>query len=1586
MSTAHLGGSRVAAPDLCLDENRVVALLDGALSAGSRAEVEAHLDGCAVCRRLVALTVRSSSDAATPRAASRVFPGPDSAIGQYELIREIGRGGMGTVYLARDTRLGRRVAVKVLPSQEDGSIAERFLAEVRATARCKHDNIVDLYDIGEIPGHAYMVLEYLEGVTLRGWVEERRRAGEQPEGPGPAGRLKSGARVSPALAVELLVPVVRALVHAHKLGLVHRDLKPENVMLTDDGAIKVLDFGVAKLLDPGASQVGATAHEAWAPRGFETGAGLLVGTLPYMAPEQWGAGEVDGRADLWAVGIMLWELATGQHPLEPLTRRRLASIRDRSVPMPSLRAARPDLGPLAGVVDACLEKRLEARMPSASALLAELTPLLPARGAPVPGTPGEPENPYAGLAAFQEADAARFFGRDRDVAGLVTQLDRQHLVAVAGASGAGKSSFVRAGLLPALKRSGERWEAFVVRPGRDPLAALAGVILSIPRDGRAAEPPEPGAREALRDTLRDYPGYLGAALREHGRRQRARVVLFVDQFEELYALTADRAAREAFVRCLEGVADDASSPLRVVLALRSDFLDRVAEDRAFTSEITRALLLLPGMGREELRQTLVRPLEATDYRFEDDALVDAMLDALARSRGPLPLLQFAAARLWDARDRARKIITRRSHDELGGVAGALTTHADAVIAALGAGQQRLARAVLTALVSEERTRAIVSLSDLCALGGDGIAIAEVVQRLADTRLLLTETGADGDPSVELVHESLIDGWPRLGRWIEEDREEAAFRGRLRGAAREWERQARADDLLWRGPVADDAAHRLGLALGGDDQGGRALPPSGSRDRDYLEAVVDLATRARRRRRRAAIAAVTLLGACAALVSIFGLWARREAARADEEALSARHESVLARNAGRMAAAREHDADPTLVLALVRELEPSPSNLPQRWEALARWALYQGVAEVVLDHPQAVAAAAPSPDGTRIVTASASDVARVWRADGTGEPVLLRGHRDWVTWAAWSHDSKRIVTTSADHTARVWNAADGAPLAVLTGHEGRLARAAWSPDDARIATASIDRTARVWSSDGSGQPLVLAGHEGPVSSAEWSPDGRHLVTASVDRTVRVWSADGAGQPLVLAGHEGPVSSAEWSPDGQHLVTASVDKTARVWNADGSGNARVVAVHDDWLGEASWSPDGTRIATASWDKTARIWNVDGSGQVLVLTGHQGAVVAACFGPTGSTLITASVDGTARVWDAGGAGRVRQLVGHKDVVNAAVESPDGTRVVTASEDGTARVWRLDGRGAPVVLAGHAGRVTSAAWSPDSAAVVTGSADRTARVGSADGSGPWRVLAGHQDAVLSVAWSLDGARIVTASADGTARVWSADGAGPPLVLAGHGDRVNSAAWSPDGARIVTASHDRTARVWSADGAGQPLVLAGHEDKVFSAAWSPDGARIVTTSWDHTARVWSADGSGPPLVLTGHESVVVSGSPGGHGAWSPDGARIVTASDDKTLRVWSAATGAALVILRAPDLDASSVSFSPDGTELLSASHTGNVVRLWPVASPLRGPTDPRLWRATRYCPTVAQRMDLLAVSEAVAQTDLEACQRRVSSAWAGR
>jgi len=703
-----------------------------------------------------------------------------------------------------------------------------------------------------------------------------------------------------------------------------------------------------------------------------------------------------------------------------------------------------------------------------------------------------------------------------------------------------------------------------------------------------------------------------------------------------------------------------------------------------------------------------------------------------------------------------------------------------------------------------------------------------------------------------------------------------------------------------------------------------------------------------RRHRIAAAVAMLVALFAAVASTAGLIAvakereaqfqRRRAQFQAAEALAAQSRMLI-----EVAAQRLKESDIAGARAIILDVLTNP-KFPQQRSAAAI-SLFQDVRAadrqlaLLSGHAERVFSAAYSPDGTRIVTGSADQTARIWDARTGAQLAVLSGHTDRVFSAAFSPDGTRIVTGSRDKTARIWDARTGAPLAVLSGHSDRVVSAVYSPDGKHLLTASWDRTAQVWDARTGARLTQLVGHTAELYSAAYSPDGKHIVTASQDKTARIWDAATGAAMRVLAGHGDYVAWAAYSPDGARIVTASADKTARIWDAESGAPRAVLAGHGDVVYGAAYSPDGTRIVTASWDKTARTWDAGTGTQLGVLSGHGSTVASAAYSPDGSYIVTASQDRTARIWDARDRIQILVLAGHGDGIYDAEYSPDGTQIVTASYDKTARLWDAQSAAPRTVFLGHAGALTSAVFSPDGGRIATASQDKTARIWDARSGAPLLVLSGHLDRVYSARYSPDGSRLVTASRDKTARVWDARSGAPLVVLSGHLDRVYSAAYSPDGTRIVTASRDKTARLWDAGSGMELAALSGHDDEVMTAAYAPDGRHIVTASLDGTARVWDARTGAVLEVLSAHGGRVLAA------AYAHNGKRIVTASDDKTARIWDAASGEQLAALAGHADVVISADYSPDGSRIVTAS-ADKTARVWSAHVPAAA-TAQILWGA---------------------------------------
>jgi serine/threonine protein kinase len=338
----------------CLDEETLLAFAGGTLGEAERQIAEAHIDRCASCRWLLAkLALDSDSSQATtaaspaPRGSKAPVLSPGTVIDEVYVIQsQIGFGGMGSVYLATDRRLQRPVALKMINRDLLGStdLVERFIFEARVTAQFSHPNIISVYGAGEYEGRPYLVLEYVPGETLR----HRMLAGEPPTVPE---------------TIEIARSLARALAEAHDNLVLHRDLKPGNVMLGPGGRVMVLDFGLARLLEAQPVDLDDEQQRSTLENLHLTRTEGFKGTPRYMAPEQWRGETVTRATDIWAFGVILFELTFGRHPFDSDQEDGLDALRQQVVsPEPAAvpQVRRPH-GDLRRIISACLEKDPSSR-------------------------------------------------------------------------------------------------------------------------------------------------------------------------------------------------------------------------------------------------------------------------------------------------------------------------------------------------------------------------------------------------------------------------------------------------------------------------------------------------------------------------------------------------------------------------------------------------------------------------------------------------------------------------------------------------------------------------------------------------------------------------------------------------------------------------------------------------------------------------------------------------------------------------------------------------------------------------------------------------------------------------------------------------------------------------------------------------------------------------------------------------------------------------------------------------------------------------------------------------------------------------
>ncbi|WP_437672320.1 nSTAND1 domain-containing NTPase [Sorangium sp. So ce131] len=746
-------------------------------------------------------------------------------------MRLLGRGGMGQVYLAEDTLLDRRVAVKFIASRRpDEAARRRFYVEARAVARLQHPNVVAVHRVGEVDGRPYLVTEFVQGQTL-----------EQLEKPVPWQR-----------AAEIGLGLAQGLAAAHRSGVLHRDIKPANAMLTEAGEVKLLDFGLAKLLaspgEPGeiATRAGAAprdaAHGVIPPADEPSGSRArasgdwtsndeIAGTPRYMAPEVLRGEPATRRSDLYALGALLYELCAGVPPRDTVPEELPFEDWIVAAPTPLRELAGGISARFAAAVSRCLHVDPELRFPSAESLGDELQQIGAER------SPGDlPEgNPYRGLRPFEAEHRALFFGRSAEVEAVLDRLRSDPLVVVAGDSGVGKSSLCRAGVAPRVEGGdlgdGRRYTTLQVIPGRRPLAGLAAV----------AAPALQRSEESLYRQMLDEPGALGRELRRALGRSAGALIL-VDQLEELHTLSDhEEAARFAEEIARAGAV---AGGVRVLATVRGDFFTRLAALPGLGEELARALYLLRTLSAESMRQAIAGPAGRKGFTFESDEMVEALVASAMRAPGGLPLLQFAMAELWEARDLAQQRIPASALSAIGGVAGALARHADGVLKGLQPEQREAARRVLLRLVTAEGTRTRRTAGEL---DGERGATRAAIEALVRGRLLVARE-VDGETTYEVAHEALLQGWDTLRRWLDAGGEKRRLRERVEVAAAEWERLGRTDEVLWSARMLAEAA----AVDPGDLQ---------AREVEFVEASRRRARRLRRRR-WAAVAAAPLLVAAA----------------------------------------------------------------------------------------------------------------------------------------------------------------------------------------------------------------------------------------------------------------------------------------------------------------------------------------------------------------------------------------------------------------------------------------------------------------------------------------------------------------------------------------------------------------------------------------------------------------------------------------------------------------------------------------------------------------------------------------------------
>ena len=1137
----------------------------------------------------------------------------------------------------------------------------------------------------------------------------------------------------------------------------------------------------------------------------------------------------------------------------------------------------------------------------------------------------EAANPYKGLRAFEEADAPDFFGRDALIQQIVSRLsepgEHSRFLAVVGSSGSGKSSVVRAGVVPALRQGAlphrTRLLVAVMLPGQQPMKELAAALQGV-ADAEA------GSLEDLQRGRRALSSALDQILPPGSE-----LVLVIDQFEELFTLVEDEALR---VRFLESIATTVLQPpgrLRCLVTLRADLYDRPLHYKAFGDLVGARTQTVTPLSAEELQRAISGPAERMGVVLES-GLVAQMVADVSDEPGALPLLQFALTELFE--QRRGNTMTLEAYRGVGGVSGALVRRAESVYGSLDEVQKETARQLflrLTTSVDEaEVARRRVPRPELLSVHVDASAMETAIEAFGNARLLSFDRDpVTGSPTVGVAHEALLVEWARLRDWLESAREELRTQRRLAASTREWLDAGREHSFLV-------AGSRLEQFEGWRESSGLGMTPE---EREFLDASLSERDRRRaleRRSVRRLRGLVAVLAAAALFAGAMTLFAFTQRGRAQRE--------------GRLAAARELaaaavanldvDAERSILLAMEavnRTRSVDGSVLPEAEEALHRAV---GASRIVMSVPGVGGDLDWSPKGV-FVTEGPEDSGVIDIRDvATGKSVrAFEGHLVDVNYVAFSPDGSMLATTGDDDLLKLWDPATGALVSSQLGvglavgpsfsADGSLAAASW-PDEgiARVADPRRRREIKTF--------RVPAAFD-----TAFSPDARRLaVTSGDDGSVTVFDLASGARAFELTGHEFSVSSVSWSPDGRYMATGSNDGTSKIWDGR-SGRLRfTLSDHTGVVIGVDWSPDSSRLITGGSDGTVRVWEIAEGGarqaQVLSAQGLGGGAVGV-FSPDGTRVMTGDVGVTnVKIWDVG-------LSGDAESANLPVEElwpghvrfmPDGRQVVATSRRDSVTVWDIDTRKAI-----RSSRPDPAqrpegfefqAWdlSPDGASIAAAGLDGTARAWDATtGKELFRVVPPEEP--TDVDWSPDRRHLVVASLDGSTTIVDRTGREARVLQDDEGLFVAAARFSPDGQTVATSvlpgrggSSAMYVRIWDWK---RNVVTRTLETAAEVSVFDPSGSLIATADPRGDVTVWNVKSGAKLATLAGHTGGVNDVT------FSPDGSRIATGGFDGNVRLFDAESGQQLLMLRGHTLGIFGVAFSPDGTRLASESADGTL-RIW--------------------------------------------------------